>query len=107
MPEIIVCFKQVIDETEIKIDRANNRIILEGAKTKISDDDKNAIEEAVRLREKNGGSVTAVCVSSTDVKKSAKEALAMGCDRARLIVDSSFQDGDAIGTSLILSKAIS
>ena len=106
MPEIIVCFKQVIDESEIKIDKANNRIILEGAKTKISDDDKNAIEEAVRLKEKNGGSVTAVCVGSVDVKKSAKEALAMGCDRARLVIDPIFQDGDAINTSFILSQAI-
>ena len=106
MPEIIVCFKQVIDESEIKIDKANNRIILEGAKTKISDDDKNAIEEAVRLKEKNGGSVTAVCVGSVDVKKSAKEALAMGCDRARLVIDPIFQDGDAINTSYILSQAI-
>ena len=106
MPEIIVCFKQVIDESEIKIDKANNRIILEGAKTKISDDDKNAIEEAVRLKEKNGGSVTAVCVGSVDVKKSAKEALAMGCDKARLVIDPIFQDGDAINTSYILSQAV-
>ena len=106
MPEIIVCFKQVIDESEIKIDKANNRIILEGAKTKISDDDKNAIEEAVRLKEKNGGSVTAVCVGAVDVKKSTKEALAMGCDRARLVIDPIFQDGDAINTAYILSQAI-
>jgi len=106
VPEIIVCFKQVIDETEIKIDRANNRIILEGARTKISDDDKNAIEEAVRLKEKNGGSVTALCVSSSDAKKSAKEALAMGCDRARLVIDPLFQDGDAMSTAFVLSEAV-
>lgn len=106
MPEIIVCFKQVLDETEIKIDRANNKINFEAAKTKISDDDKNAIEEAVRLREKNGGSVTAICAGSVDATKSAKEALAMGCDRARLIIDPVFQDGDAISTAFILSKAI-
>ena len=106
MPEIIVCFKHVIDETELRIDRQNNKINFEGAKTKISDDDKNAIEEAVRLKEKNGGSVTAVCVGSVDVKKSAKEALAMGCDRARLVIDPIFQDGDAINTSFILSQAI-
>lgn len=106
MPEIIVCFKQVIDETEIRIDRANNRINFEGAKTKISDDDKNAIEEAIRLKEKNGGSVTAICVGSTDSKKSAKEALAMGCDRARLIIDPSFVDGDAFTTAYILAEAI-
>ena len=106
MTEIIVCFKQVIDETEIKIDRDNNRIVLEGAKTKISDDDKNAIEEAVRLKEKNGGSVTAVCVGSTDARKSAKEALAMGCDRVRLVIDQLFQDGDAMSTAFILSETV-
>ncbi len=106
MPEIIVCFKHVVDETELKIDRQNNKINFEGAKTKISDDDKNAIEEAVRLREKNGGSVTALCVGQADAKKSVKEALAMGCDRARLLIDPAFQDSDAIRTAFVLSQAI-
>ncbi|MDG6905847.1 MAG: electron transfer flavoprotein subunit beta/FixA family protein [Nitrososphaerota archaeon] len=106
MPEIITCFKQVIDESEIKVDRANNRIVLEGAKTKISDDDKNAIEEAVKIKEKNGGSITAITVGTTDAKKSAKEALAMGCDRARLVVDPLFQDCDAMNTAFILTQAI-
>lgn len=106
MPEIIVCFKHVVDETELKIDRQNNRISFEGAKTKISDDDKNAIEEAVRIKEKNGGSITAICLGAVDAKKSVKEAIAMGCDRARLLSDPSFQDGDAIGTAYVLSKAI-
>jgi electron transfer flavoprotein beta subunit len=106
MPEIIVCFKHVIDETELRIDRANNRINFEGAKTKISDDDKNAIEEAVRLKEKNGGSVTAICMGQVEAKKSAKEALAMGCDRARLLVDPLFQDSDALSTAYVLAQAI-
>jgi electron transfer flavoprotein beta subunit len=104
--EIIVCFKHVVDETELKIDRSNNRIGFEGAKTKISDDDKNAIEEAVRLKEKNGGSITALCVGQADAKKSVKEALAMGCDRARLLIDPSFADSDAVRTAYILSQAI-
>jgi electron transfer flavoprotein beta subunit len=101
-----VCFKQVIDETELRIDRANNKINFEGAKTKISDDDKNAIEEAVRIKEKNGGSITAVSVGGADAKKSTKEALAMGCDRARLISDPAFQDEDAVATAYVLSQAI-
>ena len=73
---------------------------------KISDDDKNAIEEAVRLKEKNGGSVTAVCVGTTDVKKSAKEAWQWVAIRARLVIDPTFQDGDAINTAYVLSQAI-
>lgn len=101
-----MCFKHVIDETELKIDRVNNKIIFEGAKTKISDDDKNAIEEAVRLKEKNGGSITALCIGGSDAKKSVKEALAMGCDKARLVTDPLFSDSDAIKTAYILAQAI-
>ena len=101
-----MCFKHVIDETELRIDRANNKINFEGAKTKISDDDKNAIEEAVRIKEKNGGSITALCVGGADAKKSSKEALAMGCDRARLVSDPSLQDEDALATAYVLSQAI-
>ena len=104
--EIVVCFKHVYDETELKIDRLNNRISFEGARTKISDDDKNAIEEAVKLKEKKGGSVTALCVGEASAKKSVKEALAMGCDRARLLSDPLFLECDAIRTAYILSKAI-
>ncbi len=101
-----MCFKHVVDETELKIDRQNNKINFEGARTKISDDDKNAIEESVRIKEKMGGSVTALCVGPPEAKKSVKEALAMGCDRARLLVDPSFQDSDAIATAYILASAI-
>jgi electron transfer flavoprotein alpha/beta subunit len=106
LPEIIVCFKHVIDETELKIDRSSGKINFEGARTKISDDDKNAIEEAVRMKEKLGGSITAVTLGPADSKKSIKEALAMGCDRARLLIDPSFQDGDAISTAYVLSAGI-
>lgn len=106
MVEIIVCFKHVVDESELRVDRSANKISFEGAKTKISDDDKNAIEEAVRLREKNGGIVTALSVGKSDAKKSVKEALAMGCDRARLISDAAFEEGDAVRTAYILSQAI-
>jgi electron transfer flavoprotein beta subunit len=106
MVDIIICFKHVVDEGELKIDRANNKINFEGAKTKISDDDKNAIEEAIRLKEKNGGTVTGLCLGEADAKKSVKEALAMGCDKARLLSDPAFREGDAIRTAYVLSQAI-
>jgi electron transfer flavoprotein beta subunit len=96
----------VIDETELRIDRASGKINFEGAKTKISDDDKNAIEEAVKIKEKFGGTITAITVGQADAKKSVKEALAMGCDRARLLIDPSFQESDAIRTAFILSQGI-
>ena len=96
----------MVDESELRVDRSSNKISFEGAKTKISDDDKNAIEEAVRLKEKNGGTVTGICLGKSDAKKSVKEALAMGCDRARLLMDPSFEEGDAIRTAYVLSQTI-
>lgn len=45
-------------------------------------------------------------MSGSDAKKSVKEALAMGCDRARLLSDPVFQEGDAITTAYVLAQAI-
>jgi electron transfer flavoprotein beta subunit len=106
LPNIVVCLKHVVDETELKIDRQNNRLLFENAKTKISDDDKNCVEEAVRLKEKFGGTVTVLSVGEPEAKKSIKEALAMGCDRARLLSDPAFKDADAVRTAQFLASAI-
>ena len=44
---IIVCAKQVIDVSEMKVDPSTKKPILQGVPQKISDIDKNAIEEAI------------------------------------------------------------
>jgi electron transfer flavoprotein beta subunit len=80
--DIIVCFKQVVEETEIRVDREGGRLMFEGVPTKISDDDKNAREEAVRLKQKYGGTITGITLGSVESRKQVREALAMGCDRA-------------------------
>ncbi len=82
MPRIIVCVKQALDVTELKVDPATRRIITVDAPRKISDFDKNALEEAVRLKEKLGGEVIVVTVSPEDSTMTLREALAMGADKA-------------------------
>ena len=62
MPRVIVCVKQAIDVTELKVDSATRRIITADAPRKLSDFDKNALEEAIRLKEKGGGEVVVVTV---------------------------------------------
>lgn len=103
--EILVCFKQVVEETEIRVDREGGRLIFEGVPTKISDDDKNAIEEAVRIKQRVGGSVTGLTLGSTESRKQVREALAMGCDRAYLIVDTVSGSVDTYRTAKILAEA--
>ena len=83
---IIVCAKQVVDVSEIKIDKNTNKPILAGVAQKISDIDKNAIEEAIKIKEKHGGKLTVITVGPSDAKEKIKELLAMGVDEGIHIV---------------------
>jgi electron transfer flavoprotein beta subunit len=82
--KIAVCVKHAIDETELKVDSGGNPQ-LKGAATKMSTFDKNAVEEALRLRASHSGEVAIVTVGTPEAKKTMKEALAMGADRGVLI----------------------
>ncbi len=104
--EVVVCFKQAVNEGEIKVDKGSKKIILDGVPTKISEFDRNAVEEAVRLKEQYGGRVTAVTVAPPEASKVVKEVLAMGCDQAVHLSDAGYNDSDSYGTALIIASAI-
>ena len=82
---IIVCAKQVIDVSEMKVDSSTKKPILQGVPQKISDIDKNAMEEAIKIKDKNGGKITVVTVGPADAKERIKELLAMGADEGILV----------------------
>ena len=82
---IIVCAKQVVDVAEIKLDASTKKPILVGVPQKISDMDKNALEEAIKIKEKHGGKITVVTVGAPDAKERMKELLAMGADEGVLV----------------------
>lgn len=81
---IIVCIKQVPDtETKIKLTSDSNGIDLAGIKWIVSPYDEFAIEEALRLKEKNAGStVTAITAGPARCVEALRTALAMGADNA-------------------------
>jgi len=101
---IIVCAKQVVDASEMKIDSSTNKPILEGISKKISDIDKNAMEEAIKIKDKHGGKITVVTVGSTDSKEGVKELLAMGADEGVLILSPDKYDYHVV--SMLLANAI-
>jgi electron transfer flavoprotein beta subunit len=82
--KIAVCVKHAIDETELKTDSSGNPQ-LKGAATKMSTFDKNAVEEALRLKASLSGEVAIITVGTPEAKKTMKEALAMGADRGVLV----------------------
>jgi len=103
---VIACAKYAVDVSELRFDPSTGEPILAGAKMKLSDVDKRAIEEAIRLKEKHGGHVTVLTVGPESAKIGLREALAMGADEAYLLVDPLFEGVDTLVTSLVLKKAI-
>ena len=102
--KIAVCVKQAVDETELKAG-PGGAPILAGAATKVSAFDKNAVEEALRIKAASGAEVAVLTVGPADARKSMKEALAMGADRGVLAVaDTASLDSSAV--SAILAAAV-
>lgn len=103
---IIVCIKQVPETTEVKINPETNTLIREGVKSIINPFDMYAIEEALRLKEKFSGKITALTMGPPQAEASLREAISMGIDEAVLICDRAFAGSDTWATSYILSAAI-
>ncbi len=103
---IVVCVKQVPDTNEVKIDPVKGTLIRDGVPSIINPDDKNAIEEALRLKDKHGANVTVITMGPPQAEVALKEAIAMGADDAILISDRAFAGSDTLATSRTLAGAI-
>ncbi|MGA3207579.1 MAG: electron transfer flavoprotein subunit beta/FixA family protein [Syntrophales bacterium] len=105
MSSIIACFKWVIDEAYIRRGPSGD-LDFSSVDYKIGEYDRNAIEEAVRLKEALGGKAIAVNVGVPEAAKGVKDALSRGTDEAYFIADSSFGNLDSSQTAIILGEVI-
>lgn len=102
---IIVCMKQIPDLQQIRI--KERKPILENVPLVWGDLDKNAMEEAVKVKEKLGDAkITVVAKGSDKLQQGILEPLAMGADEAVLLTDPAFAGSDSLGTAKVLAKAI-
>lgn len=102
----IVCIKQVPNTTEIKIDPVTNTLVREGVESILNPFDAYAIEEAVRLKEAHGGTVSAISMGPPQVENTLREAVSLGVDNIILLSDRKFAGADTMATSLTLAAAI-
>lgn len=101
---IYVLMKRTFD-TEEKITIANGKINEDGAEFIINPYDEYAIEEAIQVRDAQGGEVTVVSVGNEETEKQLRTALAMGADKAVLInIEDDIEDGDQFTTAKILAE---
>lgn len=106
--DIIVCIKRVPDtaDADISIDKSGKDIDKGGLAFDLNEWDSYAIEEAILLKEKLGGTVTVFSLGGEDSNESLRKCLAMGADDAVRLTDPAFADGDGYATARVLAEAV-
>ncbi len=102
---ILVAVKHGIDVGLARADRATGTVALETAPRKTSDFDRNAVEEAVRIRERLGGTITAISVGAPTAKEALRDALTIGADAAVLVADAAVPSFDSRAVGRVLAAA--
>ncbi len=104
---IVVCVKQVPDTTEVKIDPKTGTLIREGVPSILNPDDANALEEALRIKDRDESvTVSVVSMGPPQAEVMLRECLAMGADEAYLVSDRAFAGSDTWATSKVIASAI-
>ncbi len=104
--KIAVCVKQVPDATAVRrLDPDTNRLDRSGDGA-LNATDVNAVEEALRIKEAQGGEVVVVSFGPAKAAESLRKALAMGADRAVLVSDDAAAGSDLLASSYALAQAL-
>jgi electron transfer flavoprotein beta subunit len=105
--EIVVCVKRVplTQEVDLEINPQKRDVRKDMLAFSINEWDNYAIEEAVILKEKLGGNVTAVTVGTEEDEEVLRRCLAMGADRAIRVETGEFLP-DSFAVAKILSEVI-
>src|SRR5580693_4820016 len=91
MSPILVGIKRVIDySVRVRVKPDGSGVVTDGVKMSINPFDEIALEEALRIKERNLASeVIAISIGPAEAQQQLRTALAMGADRALLVqVDS-------------------
>jgi electron transfer flavoprotein beta subunit len=104
---IFVFVKRVPDsESKIRIDHENNRIVEDDLNFVLNPYDEFAVEEALQIKENQGGKVTALSVGPDEAVPTLKKALAMGVDEAVLIKDDTPEQYDGLRVARIIAHTL-
>ncbi len=106
--DILVCVRRVADtsENEIKLNAEGNEIDRDELVYSVNEPDNYAVEEALQIRDRVGGTVTVVTVGEEDDEEVLRRQLAMGANQAVLISDEAFKGSDGRGIANILKQFV-
>ena len=101
---IIVLIKQIVDIDLLKVDSSTGTPQVQGLPLRLENLSKNAVEEAVRIKEKHGGKITAICFGTEKSTSAMKEAYAMGVDEGYILTG--YTGNNPSLTADVISKKI-
>jgi len=102
----VVCIKQVPDSAQIRVHPVSNTIMRQGVPAIINPYDLFALEEALRLKDRVGGTVTVLCMGPPMAEAALRKCLSYGADDAILVSDRAFAGSDTLATSYALAATI-
>jgi electron transfer flavoprotein beta subunit len=106
--EILVCVKRVPDtaENEIEVNRDGSDIERDDLVYSVNEWDNYAVEEAIQIVDKAGGSVTVVSVGDEAAEEVVRREMAMGANNGILVSDDAFEGSDGRGLAFILKAVV-
>jgi len=106
--EILVCARRVPDtsENEIEMNSAGNDIERDDLVYSVNEPVNYAVEEALEIIERTGGTVTVVTVGGDDDEEILRREMAMGAKNGVLLSDDAFTGSDGRGIAEILAAFI-
>lgn len=104
--KIIVCMKQVPASTKVDIDPEIGAMKRVSGDTRTNPYDLFALEIALQIREKVGGTVTALTMGPDHAEEMMRDAYTMGADEAVILCDRKFAGADVLATSYTLAQGI-
>lgn len=105
--KIIVAIKQVPErDAPVRIAANGKEVEERELQWAMNEPDAYALEEALQLKEKNGGEVVVLSVGPERVGSTIREALAKGADRAIQVVCDDLGPRDALGIAKLLAAAV-
>lgn len=104
--KIIVCMKQVPAGTKVDIDPETGSLKRLSGDTQTNPYDLFALEVALTIKEKTGGTVTALSMGPAQAEEMMRDAYTMGADDAIILSDRKFAGADVLATSYALSQGI-
>ncbi|MFD1737001.1 electron transfer flavoprotein subunit beta/FixA family protein [Bacillus salitolerans] len=106
MLHIVACIKQVPDTKVIKMNPKTNTMDRSSAPAILNPYDAHAVEEAVRLKNRYGGTVSVLTMGPPPAVKAIKKCIEIGADEGYMISDRAFAGADTLATSYALTKAL-